>query len=223
MAEVQTTERVRVVDVIQRLGRCLELVPLDPNFHDISVSLYEKDGICTVWTYSRKPGVETRIRAIRDQLVALGGLESVDGTHDQATFPCGQIHGRPLKFLAMRAVEREPGYRLPEGRVKDLRSPLMLGFEASESDGRWTYRITGEGDAPNPGARLRAVTGGYVRYGEMEKVGDGVAFVCGRRHDELMQLLVPYARNVTGSEDMMAADALRGQMTTGTLGFTPPT
>ena len=38
-----------------------------------------------------------------------------------------------------------------------------------------------------------------------------------------MRLLLPYARNVSGTQDMLEADALRGQMTTGTLGFTPPT
>ena len=38
-----------------------------------------------------------------------------------------------------------------------------------------------------------------------------------------MRLLFSYARNVTGAEDMLENAALRGQMTTGTLGFTPPT
>ena len=46
---------------------------------------------------------------------------------------------------------------------------------------------------------------------------------CGYRHDELALLVLPYARNVSQVEDMLASDALRGQMTTGTLGFTPPT
>ena len=124
----------------------------------------------------------------------------------------------------MQAVERPPDYALPQGGVKDLRSPLMLGFETSEADGRWVYLITGQGDAPNKAERLRAVTGGYVRYGEMEKVGDdGLAFPCGYRHDKLALVILPYARNVSQVEDMLAAEALRGQMTTGTLGFTPPT
>ena len=74
MTNIKATERVRVVDILQRYGKCLELVSLDPNFHDISVGLYEKDGVMTVWTFSRTPGVEERIRQIRDQLVALGGL-----------------------------------------------------------------------------------------------------------------------------------------------------
>jgi hypothetical protein len=36
-----------------------------------------------------------------------------------------------------------------------------------------------------------------------------------------MRILLPYSRNVSAVENMMEADALRGQMTTGTLGFTP--
>ena len=79
-------------------------------------------------------------------------------------------------------------------------------------------------EAPNPAARLRLVVAGFVRYGEMEKVSDTVvAFPCGRRHDQMLRVLLPYSRNVSGVENMMEAEALRGQMTTGTLGFTPPT
>jgi hypothetical protein len=223
MANVKTTDRVRVVDVVRRLGRCVELVSMDPNFHEITVGLYEKDAIMTVWTFSRKPGVQERIRKIRDQLVALGGLEPVVGTHDQAKLRCGQTHGRPTKFLMRQAVEKSPDYSLPKGRVRDLRSPLMLDVKASEEDGRWVYRVSAEGEAPNEAARLRAVTAGFVRYGEMEKFGDdAVVFQCGYRHDPLARLVLPYARNVGQVEGMLEAEALRGQMTTGTLGFAPP-
>jgi hypothetical protein len=48
-----------------------------------------------------------------------------------------------------------------------------------------------------------------------------VTFPCGRRHDELVRLLLPYSRNVTAAEGLMEAEARRGQMTTGTLGFSP--
>ena len=82
------------------------------------------------------------------------------------------------------------------------------------------YSVSAEGDAPNPAVRLRMVVAGFLRYGEMEKVGDvEVAFPCGERHDALMRLLMPYSRNISSVEGMMAAEALRGQMTTGTLGF----
>ena len=218
-----TAQSSYIVEVIERYGRCLELVTMDPNFHEITVGLYVKDEVATVWTFSKTPGVEDRLEQIRGQLVRLGGMEPVAGTHNQVRLSCGQIHEQPLRFLIRQAVEKPPDQAPPEGRVKDLRSGLMLGFEVGEADGLWIYRITAEGEARNKSMRIRAATNGFVRYGQMEKTGDGAAFVCGYRHDALVALVLPYARNVTGTQDMLEADALRGQMTTGTLGFSPPT
>ena len=68
--------------------------------------------------------------------------------------------------------------------------------------------------------RLRMIMAGFVRYGEMENVGDDeVVFQCRERHDGLMRLLMPYSRNISSVETMMAAESMRGQMTTSTLGF----
>jgi hypothetical protein len=125
-----------------------------------------------------------------------------------------------------QAVEKDPGYAPPEGPVsaKDMRSGLMLGVDSVDANGRRVYHVKAEGESPNRAARLRAVAAGFVRYGEMEKTDDGgVAFPCGYPHDELVRLLLPFARNVAHVEDEQEADALRGQMTTATLGFTPPT
>ena len=188
MTETKTTERLSVSDVIERYGECLELVPMDPHFHDISVGIYVKDGTCTVWTFSRKPGVEERIWKIRDQIVALGGLAPVKRSHNQIKFPCEYIHMRPLKFLMAQAVGKDPDYSLPTGdmSIKDTKTKLMLSIGGREEDGRWVYQVSGEGEAPNIPMRLRLVVAGFVRYGEMEKVSDTeVAFPCGRRHDEL--------------------------------------
>ncbi len=197
---------------------------MDPNFHNISVGLYLKDNIATVWTYSQKPGVEERVRKIRDQLVALGGMEPIEGTHNQARFPCGSFHSRPARFLLMQAVEKDPNYMLPEGEMtlRDTKTNLTLTLTGRQGDGRWVYQIAGEGQEKNVAQRLRLIVAGFVRYGEMEKVSDTeVTFHCGYRHDQLARLLLPYARNVSAVESMMEAQALRGQMTTGTLGFTP--
>jgi hypothetical protein len=38
----------------------------------------------------------------------------------------------------------------------------------------------------------------------------------------MLRVLLPYSRNISSVESMLEAEALRGQMTTGTLGFTPP-
>ena len=224
MARSKTAERIRVSDVIERFGTCLDLVSMDPHFHSISVGLYVKDGTCTVWTFSDRDGVQERIRRIRDQLSALGGMVPVPETHDQARFDCGHLHVRPAKFLLAQAVGKDPDYAPPQGEmsIKDTKTKLMLHLAGEERDGGTIYQVSAKGDAPNVALRLRLVVAGFVRYGEMEKVGDTeVAFPCRRRHDELVRLILPYSRNVSGVESMMEAEAMRGQMTTGTLGFTP--
>ena len=222
MTSLKNAQRGRVREVIATYGKCMELIPMDPNFHEITVGLYVKDGIGTVWTFSGKPCVEKRVEEIRDQLVELGGMVPVENTHNQAKFPDGEMYDRPLRFLLRQAVEKPYGTRHPEGRVeiKDLRSPLQIIATPEEVDGRWIYRVTAEGEYKNPKMRVRAITQGFVRYGEMEKVDvDAVTFPHGGRRDELIRLVLPYARNVTGTADMLEAEALRGQMTTGTLGF----
>lgn len=217
-------DRLSVAEVIERYGNCLELVPLDPHFHHISIGVYLKDGVATVWTFSRCEGAQERIRRVRDQIVGLGGLVPVEGTHDKVRFPCDHVHLRPLKFLMMQAVEKDPEYVLPEGvmSVKDTRTPLTLTVAGRAQGGRWVYTVSGAGQAPNVPMRLKAVVGGFVRYGEMQRVSDTeVAFHCGTRHDDLVRLLLPYARNMSAVDQMMEAAAMRGQLTTGTAGFTP--
>ena len=211
----------RPADVIREYGNCLELVPTDKHFGDISVGLYVKDAICTVWTYSRKPGVDGRMREIRDQMAALGGMEPVEGTDNQLKFPCGHLHNRPLRFLMAQAVGKSPDYAPPEGpmTIKDSKSALTIRVDTPSEDAA-PYRVSLEGDGGNTALRLRMVLAGFVRYGEMDQAGDsGVSFNCGSRHDALMRILLPYSRNISSVETMMAAEAMRGQMTTGTMGF----
>ena len=225
MTESKVTGRARAADVIERYGKCLELVPTDPSFHDVSVGLYVTDGACTVWTFSRKPGVRERLQQIRDQLVSLGGLTPIEGTTDQARFPCGHLHVRPVRFLMAQAVGKAKEYAQPGGdmSIKDSKTDLIISLSGGERDGRYVYEVVAQGEAANPALRLRMIVAGFLRYGEMEKSGDAeVTFPCGQRHDQLMRLLLPYSRNVSAVEGMMEAEALRGQMTTNTLGFTPP-
>ena len=220
-------DRLRPAEVIERYGQCLELVPLDRRFHDISVGLYVKDGICTIWTFSRKEGVEERIREIRDQMIALGGMEAIEGANNQVRFPCGQLHQRTLRFVMSQAVGKAPDYAPPQGAlaIQDSKSALTIHAELSAElteahGGCAVYNVSLEGEARNAAMRLRMVLAGFTRYGEMEQVGEsGVTFACGMPHDALMRVLMPYSRNISSVETMMAAEAMRGQMTTGTLGF----
>lgn len=217
-------EGPQVADVLQRYGKCLELIPADPHFQDISVGLYAKDGVYTVWSFSRKAGVAARLRQIRDQMAVLGGLAPVESNPIQVSFPCGNPHLRPLKFLLAQAVGKSPDYTAAQDSlsIKDTKSSLILNVSGEEQDDRYVYHVSAEGDAANAPLRLRAVVTGFVRYGEMEKVGDTVVtFPCGQRHDDLIRIVLPYSRNVSAVENLMEEEALRGQMTTGTLGFTP--
>ncbi len=215
-----TLEQLRPRDVIARYGDCVELVPMDPHFHDISVGLYERDCVATVWTFSRRPGVEDRMREIVDRLIHLGGMERAD-EWNRVRFHCGRMHTRPLKFLTTTAVERTAERDRPEElRIQDSKSALTIEMTGGQSGDRYVYRVSVTGEARNPALRLRAIIAGFLRYGEMEKIDDTtVSFDCGQRHDGLARLILPYSRNISAVEDALEADALRGQMTTSTLGF----
>ena len=224
MVENGSGDTPHVSAVIGRYGRCLELVPMDPHFHSITVALFVRDNVITVWTFSSKAGVEERIRSIRDQLIRLGGLVAVESTHNQARFPCGHLHARPVKFLSALAVEKPADHTLSSGEmsIKDTKTQLTLKVSGEQVEDRWVYEVSAEGEAPNVPLRLRAIVAGFLRYGEMEKVGDNsVSFPCGQRHDSLLRVLLPYARNISAVEDMLEASAMRGQLTTGTAGFSP--
>jgi len=221
-----TKERLRPAEVIRRYGQCLELVPLDRRFHDISVGLYVKDGLCTIWTFSRREGVESRIREIRDQMIALGGMEAVGDGGNQVRFPCGRLHQRALRFVMSQAVGKAPDYAPPQGEmsIKDSKSSLTIRVELDAASAAGAvpaiYGVSLDGEDRGAAMRRRMVLAGFARYGEMEQSGEsGVAFECGMAHDQLMRVLLPYSRNISSVETMMAAEALRGQMTTGTLGF----
>ncbi len=220
----QATERApsRSAAVIEKYGRCLELIGIDPNFHEISVGLYLKDGISTVWTFRQKDGVEKRLEEIRDQLVLKGSMEAVAGTTNQAHFACGVFHDRPMRFLLRNAVEKAP-ISEPDTSpltVRDIKSKLDMLATPREEDGLWVYRVSAEGEYKRPEIRIRAMVGGFMRYGDLERIEpDTASFQCKARHDALVRTLMPYARNVSGSQDSLEAEDMRGQLTTQTLGF----
>ena len=62
------------------IGKRLELVSMDPHFHDISIALYQQEQndrlVFLVHSYSRKEGAGERIAALVNTMKILGGLES---------------------------------------------------------------------------------------------------------------------------------------------------
>ena len=86
----------RIVDI----GRRIELVPIDPHFHDITIGLYRQQTVDAatgkdfpaflVHTYSQISGAIERIESIRQAMQTLGGmLKTSDGL---LYFPCNSAH-----------------------------------------------------------------------------------------------------------------------------------
>ena len=217
-----STTKQSVSQILSRLGRCLELIPIDPYGDEMSVGFYEKEGTITVWSFKEGNEISTRLEEIRNRIVALGDLAISTNNPHEFYFPGGIVYSRAFKFLARNSVEKSPLIPIPHGRieVKDLKSNMILFATPREENGTWIYTVDGEGEAERPQIRIRATVAGLVRYGEMEKIGDTeLKFPFSSRYDQLVRSVLPYARNVTGTEDMLEADDSRGQMTTGTLGF----
>lgn len=213
-----------VAEAIGKIGRCVELIPIDRQFENISVGLYLKDGVYTVWTFSQKDGTRERIEAIGERMVALGEMTPVPGGRSGLTFDCGDLHTKPVKFLLAQAVGKSAEFAPADEplRIKDSKSDLWISAEGNQQQDRYVYRISGEGEAPNVAIRLRMVIAGLAKYGGMDKTGEPeVAFPCGRQHDKLLRLVLPYSRNISAVESMMEVEAERGQMTTSTVGFSP--
>ena len=224
MPQTAIAQRGQIARKLEEIGNCMELVPMDPNFNNVSVGLYVKGKVLTVWSFSRAAGVQERLRAIRDKMVELGGLAPVEDSDNQLVFPCGIIHERPVKFLLTQAVTKSPDFAYPSGpmTIKDSKSSLTLTATGVSNGSEYAYRVSGEGEARNAALRLRMVMAGFARYGEMDKTSDtDVSFACRQRHDGLVRLLLPYSRNISAVESMLEAEATRGQMTTSTLGFSP--
>ena len=205
---------------LAELGRCLELVAVDPHFKQVTVGLYLKGKTLTIATFSTVDGADERIETIRNRLCQLADVEPVAGSGHQATVVSNELYDRALRFAFTEAVEKNNP--IPTGAIslKDTKSVLVFTVEPQETDDGWIYVVTATGDYARPEMRIRAVVGGYMRYGECERVDwDRFRFRNGERLDRFARLLLPYARNVSAVEDLLTASDMAGQMTTQTLGF----
>ena len=72
-----STKDSEISKVFKNFGSCVELIPIDPHFQNVSIGLYVQNSICSIWSFSQKKGVQKRIEHIRDQMVHLGDLEPI--------------------------------------------------------------------------------------------------------------------------------------------------
>jgi len=104
--------------------------------------------------------------------------------------------------------------------AKDNKTKLSFFVNGALKDGKHIYTVTAEGEHEKPGLRIRAVVGGFIKYGECVRNDvDSFCFPDQKSHDEYVRVLLPYARNVSAVEQMLEANEQAGQMTTQSLGF----
>ena len=193
----------RVVDI----GRRIELVPIDPHFHDITIGLYrqqtvdattgQQSPVFSVHTYSRISGAVERIENIRQAMQTLGGmLKTPDGL---LYFACKDGHEAACRRVFLEACKLGPNIRTEPRSLNILDKKSQLTIKV-DSTGKGIYRVSAEGEGRGAARRVSAIAGGLMKLGEMESIEtdnkDTVAFACGQPHDALIGLLLTRAPNV---------------------------
>ena len=193
----------RIVDI----GRRIELIPIDPHFHDITIGLYRQQladattGTDTpaflVHTYSQMTGATERIEAVAEAMQILGGmLKTADGL---LYFPCKHTHEAACRRVFLEACKLTSNTHAEPRplNILDKKSRLTITVD---STGNGIYRVSANGEGRGAARRISAIAGGLMKLGEMEDIETGnkdtVGFACGHSHDALVGLLLIRAPNV---------------------------
>ena len=200
------------------LGERLELVSMDPHFHDISISLYCDTGEggasgFLAHSYSGKEGAAERLGFVMRAMAATGGLGPAPGQPDRLAFACGAEHKAAVKRLFLEACKRETGAEVAVApmRIYDKKNDLTIDATATGGGG---YRLAAAGGEAGGkvAQRVDGVTRGLIKLAELEAGSEpGEArFPCGAGHDELVGLLLGRALNVRAAMREAEAAAARG-------------
>ena len=200
------------------LGERVELVSMDPHFHDISISLYRSVGeggasAYLAHSYSGKEGAAERLAFVMRAMAVMGGMVPAPGQPDRLAFACGAEHRAAVKRLFLEACKVAPGAdvaALPMS-IYDKKNDLTIGATAT---GAGAYRLAADVGAADDkvARRVDGVTRGLIKLAEMEAGAEtGEArFACGVDHDELVGLLLGRALNVRAAMREAEAAAARG-------------
>ena len=198
------------------IGSRIELIPMDPHFHDITIGLYYRelnDGpVFLVHTYSRIEGTEQRIGFVCKAMKILGGMEfTSDGL---LRFPCKAKHELACKRIFLEACKVDPDNQIEPRPLNtlDKRSGLNITVLGLRNG---VYQITADGEREIMGKRISAIGGGLIKLGQMHEEGktlDRVAFSCGHAHDAMVGLLLVRAPNVRAVMREQEAVASRGTL-----------
>ena len=162
------------------IGTRIELVPMDPHFHEITIGLYrqEYDGapVYCVHTYSGRAGADQRIAFVSNAMVVLGGMaQTPDGL---LRFPCGEAHELACRRVFLEACKLASGGELKVRPLTIVDRKSGLNITVSRA-GSGEYRVEAEGEGKDGARRIAAIAGGsgQARRNAVTKPGYGRIFV----------------------------------------------
>ena len=200
------------------LGERVELVSMDPHFHDISIALYRSTGedgasCYLAHSYSGREGTAERLAFVMGAMATMGGMVPAPGQPSRIAFACGDQHRAAVKRLFLEACKKAPGSEiaaLPMS-IYDKKNDLTINATATGGGGYRLAAAGGEAD-DKVARRVDGVTRGLIKLAEMEPgaVPGEARFACGTAHDELVGLLLGRALNVRAAMREAEAAAARG-------------
>ena len=202
---------------IADLGRRIELVPMDPHCHDITIALYETGGdgqppAFRVHSYSDRAGARERVAFVTAAMKVLGDMDDVSAGSGLLRFRCGAEHRLACRRLFLEAC------KLPGDTALAARPPSVEDKKTGRTIdaiglGEGAYRLAMADGAPAEPGRIASLANGLIKLAELQPAGaveDRVAFRCGRPHDAIVGLLMPRALNVRAALREQESVAGRG-------------
>lgn len=197
------------------LGSRIELVSMDPHFHEISIGLYERQQESVpeylVHSYSTLNGVRERLDFLIRAMKVLGGMT---GNGESLRFPCGTGHRLAVRRVFLESCKLSIGADLVQRPVTALDKKLNSTITVTSlSPG--LYEVSADGLQGGSTSRIESITNGLKKLAQIEFVpGEPrqVKFSCGWDHDALIGLLLPIAFNVRAALREEETAASRGML-----------
>ena len=185
------------------LGRRIELVPMDPHFHNISIALYRQEAgdgpVFQVHSYSNREGTRQRVEFVARAMARSGwpGASRLERRR-KLRFPCRAEHPFACRRVFLEACKLDPSQPV-EPRPLQILDKKSNRTMTVGSQGHGVYLLAADGEELDKASRIEAVANGLLKLGQMQvgvSGGDSVTFGCGQAHDALVGLLLVRALNV---------------------------
>ena len=203
---------------VRDLGPRIELVALDPHFHDISIALHRatSDGrpAYQINSYSAQPGAGERLQRLATLMVEVGGLTASASDPLTLAFACGTDHELAARRVFIEACKIDPT-GAGEARPLEVYDKKVDRTIKVTALGGGAYHVFADEPDNRIAKRVATVAAGLVKLAGMEAFDDTVdqvRFTCGHDHHMVVALLLVRALNARGLLREMELTAARGML-----------